>query len=396
MQPPSIEMEIDPIADLPDYSTINKPKVEAKEDIHNNNDIYKNNNVEEKTFNEIIKQVVELDEIYADAQARLAALSETLDDTDQPTSNPNYQQTIESDSFDDTKTYSSLQLAFKNPVQIIDITEKYEDISPVPEFSPKQPLEEEKLPPLPPKRIRRGQETPSMSKYITDIGCSNQNIHTSSQTLTSTNSIPTNVKTNQELFNTSAPNLTNRYSSLQRPKSHGDLTVPSKNLPPTPCSTLPNPKKRSFFSKLFSRKNKTPNTSREGSAIPSKRNSFSSSKSLQVTTTHLSRTPSNASAHSTATSIHIPLKEPESSNDFNTSTSDANANLDQRDSLKMNLDVDMSLDLTEAEHYALYTAIAPHATQSEFDETSCYYAPVEGGKILTESDILFQLNNSKT
>lgn len=34
--------------------------------------------------------------------------------------------------------------------------------------------------------------------------------------------------------------------------------------------------------------------------------------------------------------------------------------------------------LTEAEHYALYTALAPHATASEFDETSFYYSPVEG------------------
>ncbi|XP_026675878.1 embryonic polarity protein dorsal-like isoform X2 [Diaphorina citri] len=34
--------------------------------------------------------------------------------------------------------------------------------------------------------------------------------------------------------------------------------------------------------------------------------------------------------------------------------------------------------LTEAEHYALYTSVAPHATQSEFDEASFYYSPVEG------------------
>lgn len=34
--------------------------------------------------------------------------------------------------------------------------------------------------------------------------------------------------------------------------------------------------------------------------------------------------------------------------------------------------------LTEAEHYALYTSFAPHATASEFDEMSFYYSPVEG------------------
>lgn len=36
------------------------------------------------------------------------------------------------------------------------------------------------------------------------------------------------------------------------------------------------------------------------------------------------------------------------------------------------------VDLTEAEHYALYTDVAPRANCSEFDETSFYYSPVEG------------------
>lgn len=36
--------------------------------------------------------------------------------------------------------------------------------------------------------------------------------------------------------------------------------------------------------------------------------------------------------------------------------------------------------LTEAEHYALYTAVAPTANMSEFDELSFYYSPVEGFK----------------
>lgn len=39
-------------------------------------------------------------------------------------------------------------------------------------------------------------------------------------------------------------------------------------------------------------------------------------------------------------------------------------------------------ELTEAEHYALYTDMAPRATASEFDEMSFYYSPVEGGKIV--------------
>lgn len=38
---------------------------------------------------------------------------------------------------------------------------------------------------------------------------------------------------------------------------------------------------------------------------------------------------------------------------------------------------DSDVSLTEAEHYALYTSVAPRATDSEFDENSCYYSPVE-------------------
>nr|APR62730.1 embryonic polarity protein dorsal-like isoform X1 [Harmonia axyridis] len=59
---------------------------------------------------------------------------------------------------------------------------------------------------------------------------------------------------------------------------------------------------------------------------------------------------------------------------------DRNSLITDGDSLTL---VGEGLDLTEAEHYALYTVMAPHATQSEFDEMSCYYAAVEGGKILS-------------
>lgn len=37
--------------------------------------------------------------------------------------------------------------------------------------------------------------------------------------------------------------------------------------------------------------------------------------------------------------------------------------------------------LTEAENYALYTSVAPHAAMSEFDESSMYYCTVEGGTV---------------
>lgn len=56
--------------------------------------------------------------------------------------------------------------------------------------------------------------------------------------------------------------------------------------------------------------------------------------------------------------------------------------------------LDPSVDLTEAEHYALYTTFAPHATLSEIDENSCYYAPIEyqsGEEILTPAEIARRL-----
>lgn len=55
------------------------------------------------------------------------------------------------------------------------------------------------------------------------------------------------------------------------------------------------------------------------------------------------------------------------------------------------VELDPGVDLTEAEHFALYTSIPPVATASEFDETSCYYAQVDAGEILTPSEIARRL-----
>ena len=60
--------------------------------------------------------------------------------------------------------------------------------------------------------------------------------------------------------------------------------------------------------------------------------------------------------------IHIPLKDDNSVEEWPENENENDSN---------------EMDLTEAENYALYMAIAPHATQSEFDEMSCLYAPVE-------------------
>jgi len=56
-----------------------------------------------------------------------------------------------------------------------------------------------------------------------------------------------------------------------------------------------------------------------------------------------------------------------------------------------NVQLDPNLDLTEAEHFALYTSIPPIAAASEFDETSAYYAPVDAGEILTPDEVARRL-----
>uniref|UniRef100_A0A6P7F5M7 Embryonic polarity protein dorsal-like isoform X2 n=1 Tax=Diabrotica virgifera virgifera TaxID=50390 RepID=A0A6P7F5M7_DIAVI len=319
--------------------------------------------VEEKSFNELINQVAELDEIYSDTQARL--LSQPLTDFEKPA----LTDLTYNESFDDAKTYSSLQLAFKNPVDIeIRPTYPPKPKSPNTLLANKRENDAEKLPPLPPKRTK---------KLETFIG--------------STNSLPRSDKPDLHKSNSSIRTITvsrNNSFNLQRPKSQSELSPPDKHLPPTPnYSTLPNPKKRGFFSKLFRRGNKTQsaNPSREASLSPSTK-TLTSTKSLQVNS-FLGKSSGNISTHS-SNSIRIPLKDSPPSSNLNLTDSNGN-NKDTRDISAD--DIDMNLDLTEAEHYALYTAIAPHATQSEFDEMSCYYAPVEGGKLLTNAEVLARL-----
>nr|WMZ41594.1 dorsal protein [Altica viridicyanea] len=306
---------------------------------------------EEKSFNELINQVAELDEIYSDTQARL--LSQPLTGFEKPTTNMIY-----NDSFDDAKTYSSLQLAFKNPVTARPTRPPKPTLTPI--LSNKRENDNEKLPPLPPKRTKK------IETFIGNNPPEKNDLHKSDSSL----------KT--------VPLSRNNSITLQRPKSQMELSPFDKNLPPTPnYSTLPNPKKRGFFSKLFGKnKAKSLNPSREPSLSPSTR-TVNSTKSLQVQNL-LTKSSSNISTHST-NSIRIPLKDSPSGSILNLTDNNANT-----------MDVtgdenDLGLDLTEAEHYALYTAIAPHATQSEFDEMSCYYAPVEGGKLLTNAEVIARL-----
>ena len=274
-----------------------------------------------RSLNELLSQVAELDEIYADTRARL--LNQGVTETMSPDSvSPNLgggqsAQVIEMDIEDvyddDNQTYSSLQLAMKNPIELLDLVPgRYEDIiqqglsnqnnkrdvsstSVVPE-SP-----DTKLPPLPPKRIRRSPPTPP-------------------------------ARPEHPIF-------------LHEPPS---TQAPDKILPPTPDGTNAKQLKPSLFQKLFSKKSK-PSNKKEGSLTP---RAASMSREESV---------ANVSA---AVSIRRG-SEPVSQHDTPPQA---------------------QLELTEAEHYALYTDMAPHATVSEFDEMSFYYSPVEGGSILTAGE----------
>ncbi|GAB1867850.1 Embryonic polarity protein dorsal [Camponotus japonicus] len=267
-----------------------------------------------KSLNEFLSQVAELDQIYADTHNKLA----------QASTETNTNQMMDVDVCDN-QTYTSLQMAMKNPIELFDITDdrKYEDVAvprqdaeipvPSPTSAPKRDVTseaEERLPPLPPKRIRKMPSMPLLPRPI------------SAQT-----------------FNDSSSE------------------APNKNLPSLP-GTLPKHAKQGLFSKLFAKKNKKdkcsiPNLSGDSD---SSLNSLYSLKSVvqDDTQSQLPR-PSITSV----TSVK---------------------------SLKLDGDETppYGLDLTEAEHYALYTTMAPHATASEFDDLSFYYSLVEGGKILME------------
>lgn len=297
----------------------------------------------EHSLNELLEQVAELDEIYSESRLRSRpSVSDAVVRTD-------------SEDFDDAGTYTSLQLAFKNPV---DIAEPYEDVAPpivhrgpLVEFAPLK-LEPDDPPPLPPKRVRKDSR---------------------STTPTSTDTI--------------------------RPGRRLPL-APARSepaLPPPPA------KKRSFLSRLFRRKEKSPAPSvasegRRGKPVGRSVSSISGQRpskfACSVSHTSLRDDVTTAGSMAAADSItHISLHgDGEESRGISRSGSTRGRDpgpavpgegtilvaesvlaLDAEGFRKLRDE----LDLTDAEHYALYMAVAPHATVSEFDETSCYYSPVD-------------------
>ncbi|XP_057325543.1 embryonic polarity protein dorsal [Microplitis mediator] len=324
--------------------------------LHNTENIL-NNDEETKSLNELITQVAELDEIYADTHTKI--LQNNLLTQSNSTNDNKYQQTFMDIDNCDNQTYTSLQLAMKNPIDIrpydrININgeddRKYEDVAipsretslppgPPPPLPPSSSLliskrdvtyaYDEKIPPLPPKRLRK--------------------------------------------MTTSMPTLP-RSSSQCKQLSIND-SAPHKNLPSLPPTLTKS--KQSLFAKLFNKKHsnnysnkKDGDNNREmnvvrGNILISDRNDCDpddSSMSLRDSTQDISSKNFDLPRASVASVTAVK---------------------------SFNIDGDESppygIELTEAEHYALYTAMAPHATASEFDELSFYYSPVEGGKILTDT-----------
>ncbi|XP_073824982.1 embryonic polarity protein dorsal-like isoform X1 [Musca autumnalis] len=458
------------------------------------------NETEDKTLSDLLEQVAELDEIYTEHVVRRDTynnvLLNELNGIDACVPEPNAglvdggQTAMDvEDSFDDAATYSSLQIAFKNPITIpmdnimppsppatiqTDIGGDCSNYDPVevrsspttavstPDIaqqpqqqqpSPPRPapprtlssphmhvtaVEQEKVPPLPPKRLRKQ-----------DSNAENR-------------SIEANIDDAGRKMRQQAPIL------ITKP---ADQLPPTKRLPQKPGSsnTLPRQKKSGFFSKLFSRRKSksdlsqagdletasrgaskaaSPDASREPSIgyfdlKDNHRSSLRSAKSLQPPSFPTSpsktqekigkpvaRSVSSVSGkrrllyHTNADVIHIPLKgtlypDEEYSHastitlantlDQNTVSAleqaqipitDGNMELvaiADREGLrnlaegKFNVELDPTMDLTEAEHYALYTTMPPKATASEFDEASAYYAPVDAGEILSPEEVAQRL-----
>ncbi|XP_050668631.1 embryonic polarity protein dorsal-like isoform X2 [Leptidea sinapis] len=320
----------------------------------------------EKCLDDLLDQVAELDEIYSENRTRLENITILTEENDV-------------EDFNDAGTYTSLQLAFKNPVTISEPEpEPYEDVQvqsyrgPIIEFTAlKRDTEDERAPPLPPKRVR---------KTSTDAFKTSQ---------TSVNSI---LKPGRQLPLTRNPDVL-------LPKSELSLAKSEPSLQPA--------KKRSFFSRLFRRKEKSPAPSiksegpkeiktkpvgRSVSSVsglrPSKFKSSVSHTSLKdnASGTGLSYADSitHISLHGDADdkSSQASLKRPASlapippTDGGTILVAESVLALDASAFKKLQDD----LDLTDAEHYALYMAVAPHATVSEFDETSCYYSPIDGSK----------------
>lgn len=446
----------------------------------NNQNLINQQSEDDKTLNDLLEQVAELDVIYQDHQMRKH--EQTLENFDQVL--PKCDEQLMETDFDDAATYSSLQKAFKHPIvfadappippkpgQIFDGT-SFDLILPPIIINPATPelflRDEEKLPPLPPKRAKKFSESGDKENKMENQTDENVLIrHNSTRSLTPRPQSQPIVIKSADLRRSPSHKLPPKLP----PKS---TQVPTVNL----NNTLPKQKKPGFFSKIFSRRKSKGGTDLDYSVTDSIgradldvtdanengengndfnseiRGSIRSSNSLRISSPvakkpkvgkPVGRSVSSVSGkrpHLTADVVHIPLKVDSSNylphhqsathlslpgNDLYERASTASLiPLDRKtvsalqlaelpfqdgdmelvaiadaqslrnlcESGEHGIILDPSVDLTEAEHYALYTTLAPHATESEFDESSCYYQPIEAGVILTPGEVARRLNDN--
>lgn len=296
-------------------------------------------------LDELIKHVgAELDEFYADsktralAEADLCPIKMDLQDLEDI---HDFQ-----DMYDDT-SYSSLQLAMKNPIELMDSYERALSTLPpstpvllrTPCGTPSKRESPEKAPPLPPKRAK---------------------------------------KSPQELLPPPLP------------------PAPSKSLPsPPPEIKSPKSPKTTFFSKLFAKK-PSPEKKKNAKVVGLSRGSSMRNPSRTTPTVpmtnmgasmgNLSRFPEGEDTifislrgsidrDETPTARLLPTAQPIAQPTMTVSDQENN-------NILLNDVNDVLNGLADVEHLDLYTDMAPRATVSEFDEMSSYYSPVEGGRIL--------------
>ncbi|KAF4528208.1 hypothetical protein B566_EDAN014033, partial [Ephemera danica] len=249
----------------------------------------------EKSLNELLSQVAELEEIYPEPSAD-PELTECLK---QSAATVPENAPMDVDDVYESGHYTSLQMAMKNPI-LIDID--FED-------TPGPPISDEpQAPMVPPHAEEIPKAEPIPTPQLVD----------SNKRESSTDKLPP-LPPKRCRKNTKDDGTEERNSL--------NAEEPTPQLPPrAPIIETTPPKQKSnkpnFFQKLFSRKGK------------SKKQSIPKSGSV----------PCNLSE------VLTPEDVPPSP----------------------------TMDLTEAEHLALYTDVAPRANVSEFDEMSFYYSPVEG------------------
>lgn len=392
---------------------------------------------EDKTLNELLEQVAELDEIYSGYQIKRNV---KLEETKQGNGND------ASFDFDDTATYTSLQRAFKNPIPISDPEPQLRSyhvdydavepiiypLAPVIDISPSKRsddvVEEEKRPPLPPKRLRK---------------------ITAENTEYNANLLPPSPNHRELDSNQEEPQIIIKRS----PENRSPASSTNNSAQSSPQ------KKQGFFSRIFRRKSKGDVSSNSGTDVKnspnlSRESSFNNFEGfdrnrLSTRSCRMPQSPSKKSKpvgrsvssvsgkrpHLTPDVVHIPLKGLSSDSlpmrsgsgniimpDHYSSSFTLSNNLDRKTVSALQLadiplqeggmelvaiadaqslrnlcegqygvKLDADVDLSEAEHFALYTSVPPHATQSEFDEMSAFYAPVEAAEVVPNTEIAKRL-----